>query len=265
MGIHFGVDVVRMAEFAWLDRALAGLDRQGIKAVIGTPAAAYRAHAERIVRAMARHFGKAPNVVGWQIDKELGNSHDDLCHCPSCKAAFQAWLKRKYGSVEELNRRWGTAFWGQGYDDFGQIPTPAANPVSSHSPSLLLDWRRFRSELIVDFMNFQADIIREETEGQFITHNLMGFFTIPQPMGSPVRSPRGRRRGLLQVAQLRGRHRAILARRAPAQWRAARLEAKWKPLAGGDGTRGLWLLRVHLSPRSRERMKNVERTCHGLF
>jgi beta-galactosidase len=197
-------------DFGWLDRALAVLAGRGIKAVLGTPSAAppawiieanpeilpvdssgvtrgfggrhhdcqsnptYRAHIARIVTAMADHYGKNPQIVGWQIDNELGNSHADLCHCASCSRAFRSWLKKKYGSINELNRRWGTAFWSQGYDAFDQVPSPRITP-NGHSPSLLLDWRRFHSELIVDFHRFQSAIIRERAEGQFITHNLMGF------------------------------------------------------------------------------------------
>ncbi len=197
-------------DFGWLDHALSVLARRGIKAVLGTPSAAapawiieanpeilpvdssgvtrgfggrhhdcqsnptYRAHVARIVTAMADHYGKNPQIVGWQIDNELGNSHADLCHCACCARAFQSWLKKKYGSINELNRRWGTAFWSQGYDTFEQVPTPRITP-NSHSPSLLLDWRRFHSELTVDFHRFQSAIIRERSAGQFITHNMMGF------------------------------------------------------------------------------------------
>lgn len=225
---EMGIDVVRVAEFAWqklepsegrfdfswLDRSLEILAKQGIRAVIGTPTATppawiiernpeilptdsrgvrrsfggrhhdcqsnavYRAHARRIVEAMSRHFKSTPNVVGWQIDNELGNSHDDFCHCDSCRAAFQGWLLKKYGSIGELNRRWGTVFWSQTYDEFSQIPTPAITPVITHNPSLLLDWKRFHSDLIVDFAEAQEKIIRANAPGQFITHNFMGFFDL---------------------------------------------------------------------------------------
>jgi beta-galactosidase len=152
-------------DFSWLDRALSVLAGRGIKAVLGTPSAAppawiveanpeilpvdssgvtrgfggrhhdcqshpaYRAHVARIVTAMADHYGRNPQIVGWQIDNELGNSHADLCHCASCARAFQSWLKKKYAGIDELNRRWGTAFWSQGYDTFEQVPTPRLLPT----------------------------------------------------------------------------------------------------------------------------------------
>ena len=90
----------------------------------------YRAHIHRFVTAMANHFKDNPNVIGWQIDNEFGNSHIDLCHCSSCRRSFQKWLKEKYGSIDNLNARWGTAFWSQTYDKFEQIPTPMITPNS---------------------------------------------------------------------------------------------------------------------------------------
>ncbi len=197
-------------DFGWIERFLAILDRSGIKAVLGTPTASppswiieanpdilpvdsqgrrvsfggrhhdcqsnpdYRRHSKRIVTAMAKRFGADARVAGWQTDNEFGNSHADLCHCAHCRAAFHAWLEKRYGSVDALNRTWGTVFWSQSYDSFDAIPTPAFLPTA-HSPSLLLDWKRFHSDLVADFQNDQIIILRRETRNQFVTHNLMGF------------------------------------------------------------------------------------------
>ena len=42
---------------------------------------------------MAHHYKDNPNVIGWQIDNELGNSHNDLCHCKSCRRCQRAEYK----------------------------------------------------------------------------------------------------------------------------------------------------------------------------
>ena len=84
----------------------------------------YRKHIKRFVTAFAEHFAKNPHVVGWQIDNELGNSHGDLCFCPSCEERFRLWLKEKYGTIENLNKCWGTAFWSQEYTSFDQMIAP---------------------------------------------------------------------------------------------------------------------------------------------
>ena len=196
--------------FDWLEDAVSLLGKYGIRTILGTPTAAppawiicgnpdiqpvdadghvrgfggrhhdchsnpaYRRHVARLVNAMADRFGQNENVIGWQVDNELGNSHDGLCFCPSCEKRFRGWLKEKYGTVEELNRRWGTAFWSQGYQSFDQV-SPPRRTATGGNPSRDLDWRRFCSDLILDFHDFQAKIIREKSPGRFITHNLMGF------------------------------------------------------------------------------------------
>ncbi len=223
--VAMGIDVVRMAEFAWarleprpdvyefewLDDAIAVMQNAGIKVVLGTPTAAtptwiaqndpdtrpvdshgvrmsfggrhhvchsnkrYRERSAAIVTAMAEHYAGRPNVVAWQIDNELGNSHNPLCYCDSCRAAFHVWLEKRYGTIDALNAAWGTEFWSQTYAGFDQIPTPRVTP-NSHNPSVLLAWRRFCSDLIITFMNDQCAIIREHDANVPITHNLMGFF-----------------------------------------------------------------------------------------
>lgn len=197
--------------FEWLDQAINTLAAHGIQTVLGTPTAAppawmvrqdpdilpvdshglrrefggrhhdcqsnhhYRQHIRRLVTAMAARFGHHPHVVGWQVDNELGNSHGDFCYCPHCEAAFRRWLQQKYGSIEELNRAWGTAFWSQEYSDFHQIISPKVTP-NGHNPSQMLDWKRFCSDLVADFMRFQVHILRQYCDPrQFITHNCMGF------------------------------------------------------------------------------------------
>jgi beta-galactosidase len=193
-------------DFDWLDRALALMGAHGIQAILGTPTASpppwvmgmlpeayrvmksgqrqtygnrrgycpshggYRERGRIISQAMAEHFAEHPSVIGWQIDNELGGR----CYCPLCRAAFQAWLQDRYGSLDALNHTWGTVFWSHVYTEWSQIPVPLETG-GVPNPGLDLDYRRFMSDSYVRFQQEQVDILRQTCPNHLITHNFMGF------------------------------------------------------------------------------------------
>lgn len=196
-------------DFAWLDDALEVLGKRGIKALLGTPTAiipawmarkypevmavekngtrqiwgcrkntcfnagAYRLLSERIVKAMALHYKDHPNVIGWQTDNEFEGPN---CYCDVCRVDFQEWLRAKYGSLDALNKAWGTHFWGLTYYEYSEIPLPADPPhIDIHNPSMFLDWMRYHTWRNIRFQRDQINILREHCPKHFITHNMMGF------------------------------------------------------------------------------------------
>ncbi|HOJ33023.1 MAG TPA: beta-galactosidase [Candidatus Hydrogenedentes bacterium] len=194
-------------DFSWLEEAVNAFGQAGISVVLGTPTAAppawfhqkydvyprdewkrplgfgtrlqrclnhpvMRESSRRITEAMARHFGHNPFVEAWQTDNELTQNY---CYCDYCAKAFREWLADKYGSLDNLNRAWGTVFWSQEYSDWEQIPLPwFAKCGMAHNPSLQLDYRRFQSDATVTFQQEQVNILRCLCPGQKITHNIMG-------------------------------------------------------------------------------------------
>jgi beta-galactosidase len=192
-------------EFDWLERAVALAAKHHICIVLGTPTAAppawlttkypetlridengrrdehgnraqfsfvnkrYRQFAHDIAEQMAIHFGNNPNVVGWQLDNEYGEDSFD----PEAKAEFHAWLQKKYGTIANLNHHWATAYWSQTYDNFDEIPVRS----SDENPALLLEWKRFVSDVWKSYSTNQISAIRPHADKrQFITTNTMGWF-----------------------------------------------------------------------------------------
>jgi beta-galactosidase len=49
--------------------------------------------------------------------------------------------------------------------------------VAETNPAARLDYARFASEQVVCYLRMQAEILRAQSPGRFITHNFMGFFT----------------------------------------------------------------------------------------
>src|SRR6266568_4143884 len=189
----------------WLDRAITAAGKHGIYTVVGTPSAAppawltqkypetlrideeghraehgnrqhfdfanakYRELARKVAEQMAKRFGHNPYVLGWQIDNEYANES----YNPDTHEQFQHWLKARYGTLDNLNARWTTAYWSQTYFDWSQIP------IENHygNPGLLLSWKRFVSDTWRSYQKNQLDVIRANSAPkQFITTNTMGWF-----------------------------------------------------------------------------------------
>src|SRR6267142_2180596 len=192
-------------DFSLFDRAIDTLARHGIKTIFGTPTATppkwlthkypevlyvfetgrpandqsrrqycynsqtYRRLSRKIVEALASHYRNNTNIIGWQIDNELNNENPE-CFSENCRAAFRVWLRQKYGTLDELNTRWGTVFWSQTYSDWAQIDLPLPTPAW-HNPALMLDFKRFISASATDYLNEQVEILRRYRPNDFLTHN----------------------------------------------------------------------------------------------
>jgi len=196
-------------DFAWLRRALQTLHKYNIAVVLGTPSAApppwltakypeivevnalgaplhpggrrftcptnktYRRLSLAVANEMARAFMDAPGVIGWQIDNELTLSSSPRCYCNYCRAGFQEWLRTKYGSLDNLNRTWGTVFWSQAYTDFSQIPVPLPSG-GDPNPGLALDYNRYQSYANTSFLEEQLAVLRKTCPRHFVTTNNVG-------------------------------------------------------------------------------------------
>ena len=191
-------------DFDWIDEPLDLLSAAGIQIILGTPTATVPAWLAqrypeammegdrnghrwpfgirkdycysdddfnrislRMVERMATHYAKDKRIWGFQTDNEFGSSR---CRCQKCRGEFQEFLRGRYGSIDGLNKAWGTWFWGTRYDDFEQIDWPPEWP----NPSQALDAKRFWSQVDVDYQARQIEILRRCAPGKPITHNFMG-------------------------------------------------------------------------------------------
>ena len=137
----------------------------------------------RVTEQLARRFGNHPGVVGWQIDNEL-YIYREGCYCPLCRAAFQAYLRERYGSPEELNRRWGMARWSLEYSSFDEVEPP--RPDEWRHPSLQTAWRRFMEAQLCSYAREQADMLHRYTRAPVGTDmmpmNTLSYYDMTAPM-----------------------------------------------------------------------------------
>lgn len=131
----------------------------------------YIEFSRRIVEKEAEHFGNHPAIIGWQLDNEF-NCEACEYYSESDTVAFREFLREKYSTINKLNESWGTVFWNQTYDSFEQIHVPRHTIRDTQNPHLLLDYKRFISDTIVNYAAMQARIIRKYAKpGDFITTN----------------------------------------------------------------------------------------------
>lgn len=194
-------------DYSFFDRFLDLTDRMGMQVIFGTPTATppawlttkypevlnarqdgvlyrhgarrhynynspvYQELSRRIVEKAAAHYAGRKSVIGWQIDNELNCELNEF-YSESDTLAFREFLKKKYGTLDELNEAWGTVFWNQTYTDWEEIYVPRTTCSNSTNPHEVLDYLRFISDSCCRFAKMQSDILRKYIKpGDFITTN----------------------------------------------------------------------------------------------
>lgn len=187
-------------DFTKLQNMLEGARKQGISVIVGTPTYAippwlakkypdiladthagpnrygprqnmdithpgYRFHCERIIRKMMEVVMAWDNVIGFQLDNE--SKPYDTCG-PRAQALFKAWLQEKFGTVEEMNRAWGLAYWSNSVHHWDDLP----DPRGTINGSMAAEFEAFQRHLVTEFHGWQRGIIDEYRKPhQFVTHN----------------------------------------------------------------------------------------------
>ncbi len=168
--------------FGWWDAILAKMHANGIQVILdipGTPApiwlhrtypgvdivsesGARRPPAERymddisdpnyvrevkiLAEAMTTHFAHNPAILAIGYDNEIGNGY--LSYSVGDRERFITWLKKKYGTIAELNKAWATERWSRRLSSFEDVDLPHADgPGPSER---YLDLHRFWSDVSVE-------------------------------------------------------------------------------------------------------------------
>ncbi|MGB8454768.1 MAG: beta-galactosidase [Anaerocolumna sp.] len=202
-------------EFIWMDEVLDFFHQYGIKVVLCTPSATppkwmtdqytdifqedihgnpkifgtrkhycfnsdiYRKKTKVLVEMIASRYANHPVVEAWQVDNELGWSNTTRCYCKKCRSEFQNWLKDKYITIDNLNKRYGTVFWSQIYNSFNEVIIPKAgacydtcHDTQGQNPALLLDFYRFSSNSVIGFMKESVEAIKKYSDKPITTNML---------------------------------------------------------------------------------------------
>lgn len=189
-------------DLEWLAPVVDGAYRRGIRVIVGTPTyavppwlarrypeiagetasgrrhpwgarqevdythAAFKFHAERVVRQIAARYASHPAVIGFQVDNEPGSL---LFHNHGVFQRFVDELRHQYGTVDALNEAWGLVYWSHRLSTWADLWTPDGNS----QPQYDLAWRRFQARLTTEFIAWQAGVVREYLrDDQFVMTDL---------------------------------------------------------------------------------------------
>lgn len=187
-------------DFASLHRMLAGAKKYGISVIVGTPTYAippwmvrkypdiladthsgpsryghrqnmdithpgYRFHCERIIRKLMEQVQPYDHVIGFQLDNET--KPYDTCG-ERAQGMFRQWLMEKFGTVENINRAFGLAYWSNSLGSWDDLP----DVRGTISNSLAAEFEAFQRNLVTEFLLWQRGIVDEyRRPEQFVTHN----------------------------------------------------------------------------------------------
>ena len=127
---------------------------------------------------LAQRYAGNPAIVAWHVGNEYGGS----CWCPNCGAAFQDWLRTRYGTLDRLNDAWNATFWSHTFTDWAQIPPPNAlsehwrGPDHTAFQGITLDYRRFMSDALLGGFVAEKQAIRRHDPTTPVTTNFMGLY-----------------------------------------------------------------------------------------
>ncbi len=132
----------------------------------------YREKVSGIIHKLVECAGRHPGLVMWHISNEFGGE----CYCPLCIKRFQDYLADKFDNdISKLNHAWWNTFWSHNYNSFSQIEPPFANGEVS-SLGLDLEWKRFTTWNMTDYMKSEIQLLKELTPGIPVTTNFMGLY-----------------------------------------------------------------------------------------
>lgn len=123
--------------------------------------------AKQIDRAVIEHYAGNENVIAWHIDNEIGSGN--TCYCDICRGRFHEYLAEKYGTVENLNEKWGTHFWSIAYSAFDEVPMPTG--ATTPYPSLALEYARFQSKVNAEFARWRYELMKATHPQAWVTTN----------------------------------------------------------------------------------------------
>jgi beta-galactosidase len=134
---------------------------------VGDPA--YQTHALRFAEALVRRYANHPALLAFGIDNEPGDG--PISYSETVRNRFVSWLQRKYPSVDALNQAWASQRWSRRIGRFDEVGLPLSGSISG-PPERVLDFRRFVSDEVTQFLSRLIETVNVNAPGALTTSNM---------------------------------------------------------------------------------------------
>ena len=188
-------------DFSHVTRVLDAMEAAGISVIIGTPTYAiptwmvkshpdvlattkrgpgiygarqimdithpvYRYYGERVIRKLMEVSAHRKCVIGFQLDNET--KYYDTAG-KNVQEQFVKYLRTKFNDdLDAMNQAFGLDYWSNRINAWEDFP----DVRGTINGSLGAEFQKFQRTLVDDYLQWQADIVKEYArEDQFITHN----------------------------------------------------------------------------------------------
>ena len=180
-GIYVCLATPTTAQPAWLSTRypevlpvdIAGRKRtHGMRVFFCVNSLKYRERAAAIAEEMAKRYAHHPALAMWHVSNEYGT----YCYCPNCQAKFRLWLRRRYKTVEGLNEKWHTTFWGRIVTGFEEVTLPTElNDDYRFNPAIQLDYMRFVTDSTAECFRNEYQVLKKYNPEIPIQTNMSGY------------------------------------------------------------------------------------------
>jgi len=164
-GIRVILDIPGSPAPIWLHRAYPGADLVSQNGARIPPAERYMDNISDpgyvrelgiLADTLTRRYAHHPAMIAVGYNNETGNGF--MSYSEADRQRFIAWLKTKYGTIEELNKAWATQRWSRRLGNFEDVDLPLADGPGP--PERYLDLHRYWSDVTVARL-VELDAIRQ--------------------------------------------------------------------------------------------------------
>ncbi|MGZ5440030.1 MAG: beta-galactosidase, partial [Candidatus Aminicenantales bacterium] len=141
--------------------------------------------AARAVKGKPAFYGwdlwSEPHIINWAEVYYVGDlSSVQFCYCHSTQARFREWLKKKYGTIEALNKAWYRTL-----ASFDEVQPPRFGTILTFTD--YIDWKEFISDKLAEDLALKAAAVKSVLPDTVVTSHSAGpgIFTRPDWSGTP--------------------------------------------------------------------------------